>query len=40
LPCSGYVVIETESATAISDAEQKLIDLMMAFDYENQIAEN
>lgn len=37
LPCSGYVVTETESATAIEAAEQKLINLMTAFDYENQL---
>ena len=37
LPCSSYVVTENESADAIETAEQKLIDLMMAFDYENQL---
>lgn len=37
LPCSGYVVTEIESTTAIKDAEQKLVELMMAFDYENQL---
>lgn len=37
LPCSGYVVTETESADALQAAEQKLIDLMMAFDYEKQL---
>lgn len=37
LSCSGYVVTMNESATALSDAEQKLIELMMAYDYENQL---
>ena len=37
LPCSGYVVTETESASAIQEAEQKLTDLMLAFDYEKQL---
>ena len=37
LPCSGYIITETESATAIQNAEQKLIEMMSAFDYENQI---
>lgn len=37
LPCSNYVVTVNESADALEKAEQKLIDLMMAFDYENQI---
>ena len=37
LPCSGYILTETESVTAIRDAEHKLIEMMTAFDYENQI---
>lgn len=37
LPCSNYIVTVNESADAIEQAEQKLIDLMIAFDYENQI---
>lgn len=37
LPCSNYIVTESESADALDKAEQRLIDLMMAFDYENQI---
>ncbi|PKO99096.1 MAG: CRISPR-associated protein Cas7 [Bacteroidetes bacterium HGW-Bacteroidetes-8] len=37
LPCSSYVVTVNESADALDQAEQKLIDLMLAFDYENQI---
>ena len=36
LPCSGYIVTVNESADAIEQAEKKLSDLMMAFDYENQ----
>ena len=36
LPCSNYIVTESESADALDNAEKKLIDLMMAFDYENQ----
>ena len=36
LPCSNYIVTEIESADALQQAEQKLINLMMAFDYENQ----
>jgi hypothetical protein len=39
LPCSNYVVTVNESADALEKAEQKLIDLMMAFDYENQLTE-
>lgn len=38
LPCSNYVVTINESADALDRAEQSLIDLMMAFDYENQLA--
>jgi len=37
LPCSNYVVTVNESANALEAAEQKLIDLMMAFDYEKQL---
>ena len=37
LPCSNYVVTVNESADALQAAEQKLIDLMMAFDYEKQL---
>ncbi|OFX53967.1 MAG: CRISPR-associated protein Cas7 [Bacteroidetes bacterium GWB2_41_8] len=39
LPCSNYLVTDNESADALEQAEQKLIDLMMAFDYENQLVE-
>lgn len=37
LPCSNYVVTVNESVDALEKAEQKLIDLMTAFDYENQL---
>jgi len=37
LPCSNYVVTVSESADALEKAEQKLIDLMMAYDFENQL---
>lgn len=37
LSCAGYVVTTNESSDALNNAEQKLIELMMAFDYENQI---
>lgn len=36
LPCSNYVITVNESADALSKAEQKLIELMTEFDYENQ----
>jgi len=35
--CSGHIVGSVGSADAIDRAEHELIDLMMAFDYENQI---
>lgn len=34
---SSYVVGSVGSADALDKAEQKLIDLMMAFDYEKQL---
>ncbi|MDR2410026.1 MAG: CRISPR-associated protein Cas7, partial [Bacteroidales bacterium] len=37
LPCAAYIATEIESADAINSAEQKLIELLNAFDYENQI---
>jgi hypothetical protein len=37
LPCSGYILTETESADALQKAEEKLVELMGAFDYENQL---
>lgn len=36
LPCSNYIVTVNESADAIEQAENKLIDLMYSFDYVNQ----
>lgn len=39
LPCSNYIVTVNESTDAIEQAEQKLINLMLAFDYENQLVE-
>lgn len=36
LPCSNYIVTESESADALEKAEQKLIELMTKFKYENQ----
>ncbi len=38
LSCSNYIVTVNESADALVQAEQKLIDLMTAFDYENQLS--
>lgn len=38
LPCSNYVVTVNESADALEKAEQKLIKMMMAFEYEKQLA--
>lgn len=37
LQAGGYIRTKKESADALDKAEQKLIDLMMAFDYENQL---
>ena len=37
LPCANYIVTETESADALQKAEEKLVDMLMAFDYENQM---
>ena len=37
LPAEGYILGIEGSNNAIDDAEQKLIELMMAFDYENQV---
>ena len=36
LPCSSYMVTVNESSDALSQAEDKLIAMMMEFDYENQ----
>ena len=37
LPCSSYIVTENESADALQKAEERLIQLMKEFDYENQL---
>ena len=37
LPCANYIVTETESADALQKAEAKLVELLNAFDYENQL---
>jgi len=37
LPAAGYILTQKETADALEMAEQKLINLMMAFDYENQL---
>ncbi len=37
LPCSNYIVTENESVDALQKAEEKLVSLMMDFDYENQL---
>jgi hypothetical protein len=37
LQAGGFIHTKGESADALEKAEQKLIDLMMAFDYENQL---
>jgi hypothetical protein len=36
LPCAAYIETEIESSDALHKAEQKLIEMMQAFDYENQ----
>jgi len=38
LPCSNYIVTVNESTDALENAEQKLIELMLAFNYENQLS--
>jgi len=37
LPCASYIITESESADALNAAEQKLVQMMSAFDYENQL---
>lgn len=37
LPCSSYIVTENESADALQKAEERLVQLMKEFDYENQM---
>ena len=36
LPCAGYIITESESADALERAERQLIDMLLAYDYENQ----
>lgn len=36
LPCASYIVTENESADALNEAVQKLIQVMSEFDYEHQ----
>lgn len=40
LAASGYVRTKRESVDALDNAEQALINKMMAFDFENQLVEN
>lgn len=37
LPAAGYIVTENESEDALDKAEEKLKEMMLAFDYENQV---
>ena len=37
LPCANYIVTESESADALEQAKQGLINRMTSFDYENQL---
>lgn len=37
LPCAAYVLTSNETADALQQAEQNLIDQLLAFDYENQL---
>ena len=37
LPCAAYIITRVESADAIKSAEEKLIELMSEFNYENQV---
>mgnify|MGYP000955470017 CR=1 FL=1 len=37
LPCAAYLETESESADALQKAEEKLIAIMQAFDYEHQL---
>lgn len=39
LPCAAYISTEIESSTALTDAENKLKEMMLVFDYENQLIE-
>ena len=38
LPAAGYIITKSEKVDALEKAEEKLIELMQAFDYENQLA--
>lgn len=40
LPAAGYILTNTETADALDKAEQTLIQLMLAFDYEMQLTNN
>lgn len=37
LPCAGYIQTELESVDALQKAEEKLIEMLSAFDYEHQL---
>lgn len=37
LPCAGYIVTQSETADALESAENRLKELMLQFDFENQI---
>ncbi|WP_343690417.1 hypothetical protein [Chitinophaga sp.] len=37
LPCAGYIATENESADALIKAEEKLIEKLKTFNYENQL---
>jgi len=37
LPCSGYIATVNESADALIKAEERLVEMMRAFDYEDQL---
>lgn len=37
LPCANYIITESESADALSEAKKDLIERMKSFDYEKQI---
>ena len=37
LPCSGYIATVSESADALIKAEERLVEMMKAFDYEDQL---
>ncbi len=39
LPCAAFVSTEIESSTALQDAEDKLKEMMLTYDYENQLVE-